>query len=453
MIMRKVISQQNKNNFEKRTIDHVNTLRMKGFRIIGLTYIILSILTGCKKDEESRVDKINRDVYAIMNAWYLWYQYVPDVDPTTYNTSNELLYDLVYKPIDRWSFIITYQEYMSYFERGEYIGHGFSRKVDEDNNVRIAFIYKDSDLYSRGVRRSWKIVSVNGINVNGDNESSVSYGEDEVGVENTFVFEDPNGQTHELVSAKKAISINSVLYSGVIDLGDKKVGHLVYEGFISPSMEELEAAFSEFYNKGITDLVLDLRYNGGGSMSVTTYLGSLIGGNAANNEILFKYSYNDKRAEDFDTIIRIEKESLSVDIENLVVITTEGTASASEVIINGLSPFIDVIVIGDDTHGKPVGMNVFAREGLDYAFAPVSFKITNAEGLGDYYDGIPADAYVNDDLAHDFSDPEELCLKQALYYIQNGTFDATEKKSVVPHDITKESITDIKSCILNTYKQ
>lgn len=416
------------------------------FIVLLCIYFLLAI-GACKKDEESRLIRTNKDVYAIMNHYYLWYEYVPSVDPTLYGSSEALLDDLIYKPLDRWSFITTKTEFDAYFEAGEYIGHGFSRKIDKDNTLRIAFIYKDSDLYPRGVRRGWKIISVNGVLVNGDYDPNELYGPNEAGVENIFVFEDLEGESREFSSIKKEISINSVLHSDVIQMTGEKVGHIVYEGFINPSVAELDTAFTKFKNEEIDDLILDLRYNGGGSTLVAQHLASLIAGNIAENEVLMKYTHNDKLADQFDTVMRIERLPISVTIDNLVVIATRGTASASEVIINGLEPFMNVVVIGDDTHGKPVGMYVFEDKKLDYAFAPVCFKNTNANDYGNYFDGILADAYVEDDVTHDFSDVEELCLKQAFYYLENGSFDATIKSSFIPTGIKKESITGRKFLI------
>jgi len=109
-----------------------------------------------------------------------------------------------------------------------------------------------------------------------------------------------------------------------------------------------------------------------------------------------------------------------LNINKLVVIATSGTASASEAVINGLKPFMDVKIVGGDTHGKPVGMYSF--EHGNYKFVPICFKLTNSEGYGDYFGGLPADAYRTDDLSKDWGNPNEASLKEALYYIENGFF-------------------------------
>jgi C-terminal processing protease CtpA/Prc len=111
---------------------------------------------------------------------------------------------------------------------------------------------------------------------------------------------------------------------------------------------------------------------------------------------------------------------LNISLERLFVITSTSSASASEAIINGLRPHLPVITIGNRTHGKPVGMNVWRVNG--YAVAPITFKVANANGEAEYFNGITADASVNDDLQVGFGDTSEDCLAQALHYIAHGSF-------------------------------
>jgi hypothetical protein len=106
-------------------------------------------------------------------------------------------------------------------------------------------------------------------------------------------------------------------------------------------------------------------------------------------------------------------------MSRIIIITSRSTASASEMVINCLKPYVNVLTIGDTTFGKPVGMYSFTC--LKYWMAPVTFKASNALGEGDYYDGIPPAKVVPDDITHDFSDREELCLKEAIYYLEYGS--------------------------------
>ena len=106
-----------------------------------------------------------------------------------------------------------------------------------------------------------------------------------------------------------------------------------------------------------------------------------------------------------------------------MVITTRGSASASEAIINGLRPYMDVKVVGDTTYGKPVGQYGF--DFCEKVLYPVAFLVTNARGEADYFDGIPADCAAADDVDHALADPREASLAEALYVVRNGRCSGT----------------------------
>jgi C-terminal processing protease CtpA/Prc len=106
-----------------------------------------------------------------------------------------------------------------------------------------------------------------------------------------------------------------------------------------------------------------------------------------------------------------------------VVITSRSTASASEALMNGLKPYVNIVTIGDTTNGKPVGMNGWAI-GQKYWFWPITFKIVNAQDQGDYFSGISPNKVVSDYITHDFNDREELCLKEAIHYLETGSVSA-----------------------------
>ena len=123
----------------------------------------------------------------------------------------------------------------------------------------------------------------------------------------------------------------------------------------------------------------------------------------------------------------------STGLRRVIFITTEMSASASESLINSLRPFIEVIIIGQATHGKYVGMSGFSYN--DYVFYPIMFKGYNAEGYGDFVDGLPADCIVEDNLDFQLGDVNEPCLKEALYYIENNRFSNTPAKSASTKEV------------------
>jgi C-terminal processing protease CtpA/Prc len=179
---------------------------------------------------------------------------------------------------------------------------------------------------------------------------------------------------------------------------------------VRPGEDELRAAFAEFRAAGVTQLVIDLRYNGGGLLSTAAVLGSLIDQNGAGQPLIVE-TYNNLH-QDMNRHRLMFTEAQAVDIQRVVFLTTGRTASASEQVINGLAPYLDVKVVGSRTLGKPVGADSWTH--CDYAIAPITFHSLNAAGQGDYFDGIEPECEVPDDLLHELGDPDEAQLHAAL---------------------------------------
>lgn len=384
------------------------------------------LFTSCKKDEED--DEIieeriveNTEFYKLMQDWYYWYDQMPGVTPATYASPYEVLEALRKRPEDKWSYITSREEFESYYVESKFIGYGFGSKFDQEGKLRVTFVYHSVDLYEKGVRRSWIIEEVNGTRITTSVNINQLLGANEVGVSNDFLFRKPDGTLVEMTVQKKEVIMNTVLHKEVIETGSRKAGYLVFQNFTTPSFEELEEAVDFFNSEGIDELILDLRYNGGGQTNVANYLGSIIGGPAVADEPFAKYIYNDKRGPEQNFTDYFNAEEKTLNLDRLVVIATRSTASASEMVINGLKPFIDVSIIGNNTYGKPMGMNAWYYDDK-YAFVPVTFKIANADDFGDYFDGLQADSYVPDDISRMFGDPEEASLKEALNFIETGSY-------------------------------
>lgn len=408
---------------------------MEKFRYSVIFYIFFIFLSGailvtsCRKDDDIEPNIANQDFYKLMVDWYYWHDEMPRIDPQMYYSPYEVMEALRYKPLDRWSYITSKEEFEAYYKESKFIGYGFGSAFDQDGKLRVSFIFNTSDMYLAGVRRSWIIEKINGTNIHSGMNINPMLGANESGVSNSFLFRRPDGSEVEMTIQKKEVFMNSVLHEEVIEVGGTKVGYMVLKGFTNPTFEELDKTFEFFNSEGIDDLILDLRYNGGGQTDVANYLASIIGGEDLTAKPFARYIYNEKRAaQNFtDTF---QDTPISLGLSRLITITTKGTASASEMVINGLRPFIPVIIIGDDTYGKPMGMNAWYYKDM-YAYVPVTFKIANADNFGDYFDGLEADSEVADDISLDFGDSEEASLKEALYFIENGSFSGlTFKKSL-----------------------
>ncbi|MFN8208741.1 MAG: S41 family peptidase [Bacteroidales bacterium] len=391
-----------------------------------LSFALLFLASCYKEDEEpSKVEVLNGNIYQVMKTYYLWYREIPSLNPGAFKTPYALL-DAIRSRKDRWSMIMTWEEFHSYFEEGDYVGHGVSFKGDEEGNLVVAFLFDKSPLKAAGVGRGWILKSVNGTTISPETNFNTLFGEDVAGVENTFVFEDLEGQSKTIVSKKQIISINTVLEKKILEAGGKNVGYLAFESFITPSTEELDSAFSYFNSTGIQELIVDLRYNGGGQMDVAQHLAGLISSSKHGGKIFCKYQHNDK-VSSLDTTVTIPAGMSSPNLERVFFIASRGSASASEAMINGLDPWMDVQVVGDSTYGKSVGMYVVDFSAYGYMFMPVCFKLSNANNFGDYLSGLPANAYVEDDLKHALGSPDELCTKAILNYISTGSYPAAKK--------------------------
>jgi C-terminal processing protease CtpA/Prc len=369
---------------------------------------------------------VNNAIYDLMKDVYLWNNYLPTVTPSTYPTPDSLMEALMYSVYDKWSRVMRETEYAAYFEEGTMLGYGFGFGPDEAENIRISFLYRNTQTYNMGVKRGWIISKVNGSYANMDNIREL-LGEPTVGLTNDITFLDENGDTVNLSLSKQIIKITPIVHYEVLNQGDSKIGYMVFQDFITAAYAELEEAFTYFANQSIDELIVDLRYNGGGSVFVAdTLAGLLIGDNFADQPFV-NLRYNRYYARYWNKTYDIPDIKSGLNLSRVFFIGTEYTASASELVINGLKPYTQAILAGSKTHGKPVGMNTWKIK--NYVVLPVTFKYTNANNEGDFYDGLEPALPAGDDLTKDFGDPEEASLKAVLKYIETGAVPVKSTKS------------------------
>jgi len=270
-------------------------------------------------------------------------------------------------------------------------------------------------------------LSINGVAITPETELDTLLGKNELGIENTFQFRNKQGGNKSMTLAKEIVDINSVLYSDIIDVDGIMTGYLVYQHFLIDSYDELDAVFEGFLENNVQEVIVDLRYNPGGQINVSQYLASLIAGTKAIKGTFVKLTYNDKKSDRNISKPYLDLENtLTTTPERVFFITTSKTASSSEVMINGMTPYLDVFLVGDNTYGKPVGSISFTY--IDSTVIPVTFDLINRWDEGDFYEGIPADSYLEEDIKIDFGDPEEKLLKEVLYYIENEEWTGSETK-------------------------
>jgi|WetSurMetagenome_2_1015567.scaffolds.fasta_scaffold95948_2 carboxyl-terminal processing protease len=426
---------------------------MKRFVFIALAVVLA--LSGCKKSNVNTADQDARDaLYTIMNQWYFWYDKMPTVTKGDYDNPADLLEAMRYTTYDKWSFTEDYDTFVSEMSGG-FVGHGIRVGLDSDKNARIVSIYSGSDMYSQGVRRGWIIKTINGTELAPIliAEDATAYnnlmGASTAGLQNTFVFVKPDNTEVTIVSTKQSFTVNTVLAADTLHLSSGITGYLAFDAFYSSSKTELSTAFAYFSSCGATDVIVDLRYNTGGYLDVAQLLASYLAGNSFTTKTFIKYEFNDLQATKYNSTDKFTTTSYPMNLSRVVFITSRSTASASEVVISSLKPYIDITLVGDTTYGKPCGMNVFDYN-KEYVFAPITFEYTNANNYGEFYKGMAVDVIATDDITHDFGNRNEACLAAAINYLEGGTKGKADVESIRQPKIFREGKKANNNLFLNT---
>ena len=368
----------------------------------------------------------NLYVRDVMRDLYLWYQHVPDLNPARYGSPEDYLEAVRYRPLDtHFSYITSRASNDAFFSDSQFIGLGVSTTTSE-TDMRILQVFDDSPASEAGLARGDRILSINGRSIESliaSGQAASAFGPSEIGVETSVVFDSRSGDRRSVTMTKRLVTIPTVSLTRVFTIDGRKVGYVFFRNFVKPSYDALDAAFASLKEAGVEELVLDLRYNGGGLVDVAVHLASLIGGAPTDGQVFAEFRHNDRNTR-YNETLRFRRPDNALGLSRLFVVTTRSSASASELVVNSLRPFMPVYVIGDRTYGKPVGQ--YAINFCDKVLAPVSFSLVNANGEGDYFDGIATDCSAPDDIEHDLGVADEGSLGEALHYIRTGSCSAPE---------------------------
>ncbi|WP_163407607.1 S41 family peptidase [Flavobacterium ajazii] len=461
-----------------------------------LLFLAAFSLQACDDNDDVATPKnlqINNFIWRGLNEVYLWQADVPNLADNRFADQNaldsflkgyskpeDLFEDLLNKPeskypngdaIDRFSWIVddytVLEQELNGITKNSGIDFRLSRQSTGSNNLvgYIRYIIPNSDASGKSIKRGDLFTSVNGTPLTISNYESLLLDSDSY----TLNLADYNGSTFVLngksVSLTKTVlEENPVLITKTITSGSHKIGYLMYNGFYNEYDDALNQAFSQLKTSGVTDLVLDLRYNGGGSVHSATLLASMITGQFK-DQVFSKRQYNSKimtgltndDLESFNERFTDKTGSgatlNSLNLNTVYIITTGSTASASELVVNGLKPYITVIQIGETTVGKNVGsFTVYDSETLSktkvnpthkYAMQPLVFKITNSANFGDYTGGLPP-TYQQTESVFTYGvlgDPSEPLLNLAISKITGST----AKRTQTDKDQTLPYFSDSKS--------
>jgi hypothetical protein len=366
-----------------------------------------------------------------MADWYFWYALSPSPDPLSYSSVDSYFNALLYPggtapfPADRWSYTQPSAEHELFFGEGRELGYGLFVAGLEvaghpDQPLRVRYVEPLSPAASGGVLRGDEIVSVNGqaastLIASGDYSVLTPQAS---GDQLQLVLRDAAGATRNVTLGAAIFTLTPVTNAEVVDTGSgRRTGYLVLKDFIDQAVPALENAFSSFQAAGIDDLVIDLRYNGGGLVTTADTLASYVGGGRTSGQVFASLLYNDRHA-DQNTSFQFASLASALGVSRVYVLTGQRTCSASELVVNGLRPFIQVVTIGDTTCGKPVGFQPISRCGT--TFSAVNFESVNARNEGRYFDGFAPTCAVADDLDHALGSPSEALLAAARTHASTG---------------------------------
>ncbi|MEO1170436.1 MAG: S41 family peptidase, partial [Myxococcota bacterium] len=259
-----------------------------------------------------------------------------------------------------------------------------------------------------------------------------AFGTGEAGEEVTLLYARPDGTELEPTLVRAPIEQTEVPFVEFLELeGGERVGHMLYRGFTESSTADLTGAIATLEAEGITKLIVDLRYNGGGLIIVSNFFANLLAGDQLAGTTFARTVYNEQQSDrednrQFQTPVCPDGFSCGGDVvpltglTDIVFLVTRSTASSSELLINGLAPHLNVTLVGSETFGKPVGFLAFEHEDCNQVYAPTTLKTVNSEGFGDYFGGLAITCSAEDDITRRFQDPEEASLAAALTFLETG---------------------------------
>ena len=411
---------------------------------------------GEEQTVSDEVLMINNWIQANMNDVYLWNNFIPDdLNPKTEEDPRAFFYKMIYESEDKWSWITSDYNSLMNDLQGTPVSFGyypsFFSNSAEQVFISIQYVYEGSPADDAGLKRGDLIYSINGQTMDIDNYSDVYYNDQS---QHTYIlakieFEQVVPTTDTVEVTARQIDANPVLHHEVMDMNGTKTGYLVYSEFISgvddKYLDTLDYVFSSFKDSGVTELIVDLRYNPGGDINTAAYLASAIvpKSNMEAKDILVLYQFNDEVQSFYESNSeyqsRLRKKfvqnDFNLNLSEVHFLTTQRTASASELIITGLEPYMNVTVIGEVTVGKYTGAWVIPD--LDepprhnYAMIPIVLKYANADGVTEFKNGLDPDYPIdyNPVVLYGFGDSQDPMMAKAFELI-GGT--AATKKTTQP---------------------
>ena len=361
--------------------------------------------------------------------WYLWNDMLPaGIDIADYASPEVLVNEVTETygpqkpdggPLDRFSSVGSLQADQAFFGEGKYEGFGFSWRL-EGPDMRFSRVFVSSPAFVENFRRGQTVLRIDGRTIDDINANEgIGAALDNATVE--FEIQNLDATTFTVSVTKDIVTINPIPQYRTIDMGpgEPPVGYMELATFISTADPVFNTVFASFIAAGVDDVIIDMRYNGGGLVSTAELLANYLGGFANDGQIFTNTEFNADRTSN-NSIDYFANRTNAIDLNRLIIVASRGTASASELVINGLDPFVTggVYIVGDNTFGKPVGQ--IGLEFCEKILRPTTFKKSNAAGFGDYFDGLPVDCVAADDLDVQVGDASDPNMIAALSYVEGA---------------------------------
>ena len=469
----------------------LNKMNLKSLdRLLIFSLSLLIFASACKKDPKaavtpttptptptpvaSRADLTKDSIFLYAKETYYWNEGMPtfaSFNSRSFGSNQAVLNAIIAlpgpnKPTDKYSFLDNGS--VSSSLGGVSGDYGFSvfYNGSASSDLRIKYVSPNSPAASKDLKRGYRITKLNGrtelnssVSTNVEFVSSAVFGS---AASVSMTVEKPNGSFEDMTISRATYSNNPIFMTKILNVGSKKVGYIVYNSFTINSRDALTTEIGKFQAAGVSELVIDLRYNGGGSVATSDVFTNLIAPAAFNGQLMYTTFWT-KTMQDGMASILVNQPLLdsqgklqtftggkngkfatyadidyrptiaagnvenfakvgSAEFKKIYFLVLSGTASASELIINSMKGVMpnDVKVIGQKTYGKPVGFFAIKIDKIEL-YVP-QFETKNQKNEGGYFNGLPVDFTVSDDVTKDFGDPTERLLAAALSFSEKGTF-------------------------------
>ncbi len=439
---------------------------MKTDTKILLLLVVMFMAISCKDEPLPPVEpaddeapaltqKVNQFIKDVMTDVYLWYDKIPDID-IKYEFDSKAYFDKLLYTDDKWSFITDDVVALENSFEGKEKSYGWSLAFGRFSNTGnifalVEYVYPNTPAAQAGLKRGNIVIEMSDQPITDENYTDLLYGENLTATLGTLT-NDGIAPSSKISMTAKELELNPVLLSKIIEHGGHKIGYLFYAQYIANYNTSLDTVFQHFIAEGVTDLVLDLRYNPGGTTTAAQHLASSIAPRSAVDayRTLVTFQWNDRYQSYWEEknvtqqlkIIFDKNVPNKMDLNSLYVLTGSGTASASELTITGLKPYMDVTTIGATTYGKYTASITLKPDDIydnktdynefkNWGAQPIVLRYANSQGVTDFKDGFLPDIEADDELfdAIPLGDKEELLLKTALEEITGVAVVAMAEKS------------------------